>query len=766
MLSSFRVVDATDHRGQLAGMILAGLGADVVRAEPPGGSPARRRGDGLEWWSYNRGKSSVLCATHDELLDLARHADVLVDSGPPGYDDAELRALNPGLVHVTVSAFGLDGPKAEWAASDLTVLAAGCSQSLNGDSDRPPVRTTVPQAWLHAGGEAAVGALLALHERERSGLGQHVDVCAQQAVLQAGIPGVLLAPNDNPQAQRTAGGILLGNLHLQFVYPALDGHVSITLLFGTMIGPFSKRLMEWVHEEGHCDRAMLDWDWDAFGIRLLASPDGPGELEQVKAAITQLTSRRTKAELFAEAQRRRLLLAPVATAAELVADAQLAARDYWQTVDGRVCPGPFVRSSLGPTGSLGAPPAVGERATPPWRPRPATTAAQHDGTATSGGRALDGLKVVDLTWVFAGPLTTRVLVEHGATVVKVEGPTHPDASRSGGGALNGDYGIEGSIAFAHFNADKLSLTLDLSNPTGREVLHDLVRWADVLIESYTPGVMERWGLSYDDLAKVNPGLIMMSTSLMGQTGPLRDFAGFGNLAGAVTGYYELTGWPDRSPAGPFLAYTDYVAPRFAVASLLAALDVRRRTGCGQHLDLAQGEASIHFLAPAVLDHTVNGNHPTRQGNADPWATPHGVYRCAGDDEWAAIACETDEQRAALCGVIGGLTDADIEAWTATRATAEVEAALQAVGVPVHGVQNSAACYADAQLQHRGHYATVPHPVHDTCIIEGPRLRMSRTPPFVRRANPTMGEHNDLVLGQLLGYDEERITELVIAGALG
>ena len=763
MLSSYRVLDATDHRGQLGGYVLAGLGADVVRVEPPGGSPARRRGDGLEWWSFNRGKSSIVCATHDELRELVRDADVLLDSGPPGFDHAEMAAINPGLVHVTVSAFGLDGPKADWAASDLTILAAGCAQVLNGDSDRPPVRTTVPQAWLHAGAEAAVGALLGLTERERSGLGQHVDVSAQQAVMQAGIPGVLLAPNDNAEARRTAGGILVGDLHLQFVYPASDGFVSITLLFGTMIGPFSKRLMEWVHEEGHCDRAMLDWDWDAFGIRLVTTPDGPDELEQVKAAITRLTSSKTKAELFAEAQRRRLLLAPVATAAELVADEHLRARDYWATVDGRVCPGPFVRSSLDVLGPLGPPPSVGARSRPSWHHRDAPTPAV---APTAEAAALDGLKVVDLTWVFAGPLTTRVLAEFGATVVKVEGPSHPDASRSGGGALNGDLGIEGSVAFAHFNCNKLSLSLDLTNPTGREVLLDLVRWADVLIESYTPGVMERWGLAYDDLRQVNPGLIMMSTSLMGQTGPRREFAGFGNLAGAVSGFYELTGWPDRSPAGPFLAYTDYVAPRFAVAALLAALDLRRRSGCGQHLDLSQAEASIHFLAPAVLDHTVNGNHPTRLGNGDPWIAPHGVYRCAGDDAWVAIACETDDQRRALAELIGGLDDADIEAWTDVRGVEEIEVALQERRVPVHGVQNSAACVADVQLRHRDHFLTVPHPVHGSCVVEGPRLLLSRTPAHVRRAGPSMGEHNDHVLGELLGYDEDHITDLVIAGALG
>jgi crotonobetainyl-CoA:carnitine CoA-transferase CaiB-like acyl-CoA transferase len=769
MLSAYRVVDATDHRGQLAGMILAGLGAEVILVEPPGGSPERQRGDGLEWWAFNRGKSSIVCAGDEEVLDLVRDADVLLDSGGR-FDRDEIAARNPALVHVTITAFGSDGPKAGWAASDLTILAAGCAQVLNGDSDRAPVRTSVPQAWLHAGAEAAVGALLALTERRTSGLGQHVDVSAQQAVMQAGIPGVLLSPNANAEAQRTSGGILTGPVHLQFVYPALDGFVSITLLFGTMIGPFSRRLMQWVHEEGCCDAAMRDWDWNAFGLRLANDPAGAGELEAVKAAITELTSRRTKAELFAEARRRRLLLAPVATAAELVANEHLRDRGYWTEVEGRTCPGPFVKSSACPLPALGAPPALGEHANRrPLRPAAVAAARSQDGhRATS---PLSGLKVVDLTWVFAGPLATRVLADFGATVIKIEGPGHPDASRGGGGALCGDLGLEGSVAFAHFNCGKLGLSLDLNNQAAKDVLLDLVRWADVLIESFTPGVMAAWGLGYDELRKVNPRLVMMSTSLMGQSGPLSEFAGFGNLAGAISGFYELTGWPDRAPAGPFLAYTDYVAPRYSVAALLAALDWRERTGCGQHLDLSQAEASIHFLAPAILDHTVNGVHPTRMGNADPFLQPHGVYPCDGNDAWVAIACETATQRRALAAVVGplddtALDDTTIAAWTASRTVADVEQVLQAAAIPVHGVQNSAACWADPQLNHRNHYLTVAHPVHGSCIVEAPRVVLSRTPGVVRRAGPAMGEHNDLVLRELLGYEDAAITALVIAGALG
>src|SRR4029079_7687618 len=277
-------------------------------------------------------------------------------------------------------------------------------------------------------------------------------------------------------------------------------------------------------------------------------------------------------------------------------------------------------------------------------------------------------------------------------------------------------GVNDSAGWHNYGAGKRSLQLDIAHPDAKAVVFDRVGWADLVIESFTPGVFAALGFGYEVLREVNPAVVLCSTSLMGQTGPYAQFSGFGNLAAALTGFYEITGWPDRAPAGPFLAYTDYVAPRYTVAALLAALDWRRPTGCGQHLDLSQAEASIHFLAPAILDHTVNGNHPTRAGNADRVFEPHGVFPCTGDDEWVAIACEDDVHRAALRSVVGSTTDAAIEAWTSTRSVGEVEDALQAVGVPVHGVQNSAACWNDPQLIHRGHYLTVEHPVHGQCIV--------------------------------------------------
>jgi crotonobetainyl-CoA:carnitine CoA-transferase CaiB-like acyl-CoA transferase len=352
-------------------------------------------------------------------------------------------------------------------------------------------------------------------------------------------------------------------------------------------------------------------------------------------------------------------------------------------------------------------------------------------------------------------------------VIKVEAPVRYDPTRTMAAVLEGDAGPEGSATFAHLNSGKLGVTIDLNTEAGRDVVRDLVRWADVVVESFTPGVMERWGLGYESLRAVNPRFVMLSTSLMGQTGPLAEFAGFGNLAGAISGFYELTGWPDRSPAGPYLAYTDYVSPRFLLAALLASLDLRARTGEGQHLDVSQYEASIHFLAPALLEFAVTGVEPTRAGNTDKNAHPHGVFRCAGGSEaWIAVACETDEQRAALASVVGEATEAALAAWAQAHDVPAAEAAFQAVGVPAHGVQNSVGCLADPQLIHRGHFVDVEHAVHPHCIVEGPRAKLSETPGRVVRANPMLGEHNAAVLRELLGYDEDRYVELLVAGVLG
>jgi crotonobetainyl-CoA:carnitine CoA-transferase CaiB-like acyl-CoA transferase len=334
------------------------------------------------------------------------------------------------------------------------------------------------------------------------------------------------------------------------------------------------------------------------------------------------------------------------------------------------------------------------------------------------------------------------------------------------------------------NAGKLGVTLDMTKEEGRAVAHDLVRWADIVTESFSPKAMRGWGMDYRSLSKLKPEIIMLSSNLFGQTGPLAEFAGYGTMGAAVARFNTVIGWPDREPA-MVGAYTDYVSPRFVVASILAALDHRDRTGQGQYVDFSQTEASLHFLTPALLDYAVNGRVQGREGNRDPRMAPHGVYPAAGDDLWVAIAVRDDEQWRALCDVIGQRElasdkrfaaldarlanqddlDAIVSEWTREREKGRAEALLQARGVAAHAVQDSAEALRDPQLVHRGHFVELPHEVHGTTTVESSRFRLSRTPAKIERAGPTFGRDNFYVLETILGYGAERIAELAAAGVL-
>jgi len=387
VLGPYRVLDLTNQRGLVCGQMLADLGADVLQIEPPGGSPARRLGPfacdvvdperSLYWWAYARNKRGLTLdpatASGRALLHrLADRADFVVESERPGtlagwgIDHAALAATNPRLVTVSISPFGQSGPKVDWAESDLVLLAAGGPLVLQGDDDRAPVRLPVPQAYLHAGAEAAVAALVAHHERERSGLGQHVDVSAQQAVALATQSYILCDALDAPDVRRSAGGLKHGRLTLRLLFPARDGFVAITFLFGSAIGPFSRRLMHWIHEEGGCDRATRDKDWIAYTALLTSGAEPLEEFERVKVLIADFTRVRTKADLLAAAVARDLLIAPVSTLDEVVASPQLAARDYWRDLPCPLLdrdvrhPGPFARFGASPIRYRRPAPRIGE----------------------------------------------------------------------------------------------------------------------------------------------------------------------------------------------------------------------------------------------------------------------------------------------------------------------------------------------------------------------------------------------------------------------
>ncbi len=797
-LAGLRALDLTDECGFLCGKLLADLGVDVALVEPPGGHPLRD--DPFVWASYARNKHSLVAdlATptgRAGVLELARHADFLLESHAPGalaalgLGHAELAEVNPALVYVSITPFGQDGPKAQWRATDLVVAAAAGPLLLQGDDDRAPVRITAPQAFLHAGAEAAVGALLAHAERVRSGRGQHVDVSAQQAHAAATQAEILSVRVGETPGKRFGGGLEMGPVRVRFSYPAKDGNVSITHAFGAAMGPATQRLMAWLGEIGECDAELASKDWVGFGARILRGQETMETLLRAQAAVAAATAKRTKAELLALAMERKLLIAPSATPSDILASEQFAARGALETLEGVTAPGRFAVLSRTPIAPATPPPALGAsgaRVLREWsaaRPELGADAGTSAGAASAAGghanalgdaassRALPlaGVRVLDFSWAIAGPTVTRTLGDYGATVVRIEGAAHPDPCRTTRPFLGGRFGAERSAIFHTMNANKLQLGLDLAKPEAREVIFDLARWADVVIESFAPGVIARMGFGYEAMARENPRLIYLSTSLLGQHGPHAKLAGFGNLGAALSGIWELVGWPDRAPSGPFAAYTDYVAPRFSLCALLAALEHRRRTGEGQLLDVSQVESALQFIAPFIAEASVSGVDRARAGNADARFVLHGVYPAAGEDRWIAIAARAREEWVAAARVLGCDSGAPDEAAVA-RATAghdahALAARLQAAGVAAHAVQASADLAADPQLAARGHFLPVKHPTAGDSWIEASRIRLSATPARVPSVAPSLGADNDFVLRELLGYDDERIAQLAVAEAL-
>lgn len=402
-------------------------------------------------------------------------------------------------------------------------------------------------------------------------------------------------------------------------------------------------------------------------------------------------------------------------------------------------------------------------------------------------KPLDGIKVLDFCWVAVGPMTTKYLAEYGATVVRVESAKRPETLRTAAPFKGGIAGIDRSGYFANYNANKYGVTIDMRHPGARDLALKITSWADLVTENFTPGTMEGWGLGYADLRKVNPRIVMFSTSMLGRGGPLSGQPGFGPVLSSLAGLTHITGWPDRDPVNPYGAYTDFIVPRFAVAAILAALDYRNRTGKGLHLDMSQLEASLHFSAPLLLDCAVNRREQGRKGNREPGAAPHGVYPCAGEDRWIAIACFSDEEWQALRHLLGSdgqdwvgeerygsllarkasedELDRLVSEWTRKWDARELMDTLQRAGVPAGAVNDPRDLFEDPQLKHRQHFQYLDHPEIGVYASDRSELDLSKTPGSLDRPAPLMGQHTEYVLRDLIGLSEEEYQSLKEQGVL-
>ncbi|HEX5614651.1 MAG TPA: CoA transferase [Acidimicrobiia bacterium] len=755
LLAGTNVVDLGDEPAARAARILADLGASVTRLVPSAGDPLPARSAR----AWNVGKELVAADPDDPIVGtILDAADIVFDTPfAAGYHRLD-PARAPQAVWVHVTPFGSDGPRASWRATDLGVMAASGNMYCTGDRDRAPVRCTEPTAYAHTGPEAAFAALSA----RWAGGGRRVDLSMQETVLVANMATPARFPVTGFRGVRRGADIG----RTREIWPTLDGYVSFGLRGGKARVPSLETITRLVAADGIAGAsALTERDWNAYN-HTTATDD---ELRAIEAPVAEYFARHTMRELYDIACATNLMLAPANSPAEIYASAQLAAREFFGPPEDR---SPLPRSFL--TVRLG-----GRR---PTRPHPSASALD---SHPSGG-AWSGVRILEFGSGAAGPIASRYFAEHGATVLRVESKTRPDFLRVYALGPNNPHGLEGAPMYDGLNVGKRNVTCNLKHPDAVALVRRLaLEWADAIAENFAPRAMKGFGLDDDALRARRPDLVMVSACLNGQTGPHKDYPGFGGQGAALSGYNALTGWPDREPVGPHGTITDSLAPRFVATALAAGLLHRARTGQGVYLDISQVETAIYSLTPWLLDHALDGHTQLRDGNRHRDAVPHGAFPCAdeGDvsDRWVAIACWSDDDWQRLAAIVGiddpalatlaarrvqiDRVEEIVASWTATRQRHEVAAQLQAAGIEAVPVADFGDLHDDPQLAHRDHFVSLTHPYLGPGLYERNGFRIDAAPSRYGRAGPTLGQDNDWVLRDLLGLDDAEIARLVAEGAV-
>jgi len=771
LLEGVRVVDLAGEPAAIAGRILADLGADVVKVEPPTGDPLRR--EALRFAAWNAGKRSLACEPDDpRLRTLLREADLVLETpGWPGVPRVDPRSA-PGAAWVRVTPFGLSGPRAHWQASDLGVMASSGNMFATGFPDRAPVRCSEPSGYAHGGAEAAFAALCAL----ASGVPQQVDVSLQEAVLVANMSAPAWFPQTGERGRRL--GASVGRT--REIWPCRDGFVSFGLRGGAARIPSLRLMTKLLGEAGVATPAWTERDWTTFN----PNETSDAEMRLLEEPLAEFFATRSMVELYELACETNLMLASANSPREIYQSAQLEARAIFGRcgeLDGFPLRFAIARSADGLVedcgARAGAPPLTASRSAElSWSARAGVFAAP----AASPG-AWHGTRILEFGAGAAGPIATRFFAEQGATVVKVESRSRPDFLRVYALGPGNPHALEGSPLFDCLNTGKMSLTLDLKSAEGVATARRLFQWSDAVLENFAPRAMKSFGLDYDTMVREKPDLVMVSSCLNGQTGPHRDYPGFGGQGSALSGFNFLTGWPDREPVGPYGTITDSLSPRFAATAAAAGLLYRRRTGKGVHLDLSQVEVALYALSPWLLAYANGAVVTRRMGNRSPRAVPHGAFPCQGEDRWVAIAVWDDDgfrRLAALTGMSSAgretlvqrleqvdSIESELASWTRTRRREEVAELLQREGIEAVPVADFGDLHQDPQLALREHFVELDHPVLGPHLYERNGFRLEETRCGYARASPTLGQHNEAVLRDLLGESPEAIAALESSGAL-
>jgi len=771
LLEDVFVLDLADESGSFCSKLLADLGAKVIKVETPEGDPSR---NSPLFFCHNTNKLGIVLdlKSHegkDALDGLIERADVLVETlSPPrlealGLSNKRLRRLNPCLIHISITGFGRTGPKRAYRSSDSIASAFGGQTYLSGAPLSPPVKLFGQQSWHTASLFGANAALLGLRKRKSTGKGCHIDLSIQEAIAST-LDHVMIDYFHNGEiAERPSDS----QREPFTILPCRDGYIQITIFRNW------ETLLELMNSEGKGESLRgKKWRREAYRqkhrLRILEVVEG-------------WTRNHTKRELFELGQAMQFPWAPVDSPRDVLKSPQLNARRFFvRTVppEGNrkvSVPGiPYVFSGFSRP-PLRPPPLLGEHTRQVLKSlvadpkkgmsRPEEAGARH---SSDSRNILSGIRVIDLTRVLSGPYATRILGDFGAEVIKVQ------SKSTAHGAEQND-----SSYFCAWNRNKRSVSLNLNHPEARDIFVKLVAISDVVVENYSPRVMANWGLTYRRLKEVKPDLIMASISAAGQTGPWKDFVGFGPTFHALSGLVSATSRCPGAPAGLGHAYGDIIAGLYAALAIFSSIEHREATGKGQYVDLSAYEALCTLLGPAFV-HADSASLPCE----DYEAAPCGCYPCMGHDRWCAIAISGEKAWQAFCRIADkpellsdrfstpagrrkdrAELDSLIARWTADHLAETVMLRLQKAGVAAAVVQNAEDLARDSQLAARHFFVSLEHPVLGATFSDRSALWPWREKQTGWRAAPQLGEDNHYVFVELLGHSDASFQSLIEKGVI-
>jgi len=767
-----------------AAKLLADQGADVIKVEDPDGDPTRHRGpypggmpdpekSGL-FLSMNVQKRSVVTADLEQLLSWA---DVLIYSFSAdqaqsmGLDAESVAIAHPGLLVLSITPFGAEGPYAEFVAEELVVTNAGGWAGLcpatHFEPELPPLKVFGHQCAMIAGTVGALAISATWRDVRRSAVGEFIDLSQQEciaAVLEAGVPKYSY---QGEVPSRTG----LRTLIPWRIFQAKDAPVFLVCIEQDQW----ERLVAFM---GNPEWAQLD---------ILLEPTGRAENQDVVHHLVQeFVGEWTADELYHAAQKHRICVTPVLTVGEMGESDHLRARQFFVKLDHPVAGeleylAPGVVTEQGRANVRRCAPLLGEHSGQVWSSKPFEMPIHSNQQLPA--RPLRGVRVLDLSWVWAGTYASMNLAHLGADVIKVESSHRPDLYRRipiVPHEFSDNPGLNQSGMFNQWNQGKRSVSIDLATPEGIELVKRLIAECDVVVQNFSTGVLDRMGLGYSVLRSIKSDVILASISGYGQSGPLAGYMGYGPAMSSLTGLSHATGYLGEGPEEMGISMPDATAGITAALAVVEALNRRDKTGAGDHLDVSLWEAAGVMAAEAWMYYAMNGETPERIGNRDLHMAPHGVFACQGDDAWLAIACSDDEAWRRMAALIDADLASDprfatladrkanedeleirISDWTGGRDRWELTRALQAISVPAFPTFTCRDIVEDEHLNSRGFIEWLAHPEVGVRAHTGIPWRMRVRPNGVTKAAPCLGEDTVEVFEEVLGIDAADIPRHVL-----